>query len=72
MMDAEKAVWAEHFERERGRYADGEARLSGLREPDGHSHVLDWFYQESQTPLADDSALARDGRPPEEVKNQIF
>jgi len=45
---------------------------TGLREPDGHSHTLDWFYQESQPPLADDSALARDGRPPEEVKNQIF
>ena len=45
---------------------------TGLREPDGHSHVLDWFYQESQPPLADDSNLAHDGRPPEEVKNQIF
>ena len=46
--------------------------LTGLREPDGHSHTVDWFYQESQPPLADPGTLARDGRPPEEVKNQIF
>jgi len=45
---------------------------TGLREPDGHSHVVDYFYQESQPPLADPGTLARDGRPPEEVKNQIF
>ena len=45
---------------------------TGLREPDGHSHVTDYFYQESQPPLADPGTLARDGRPPEEVKNQIF
>ena len=45
---------------------------TGLREPDGHSHVADYFYQESQPPLADPGTLARDGRPPEEVKNQIF
>jgi penicillin-binding protein 1A len=46
--------------------------LTGLREPDGHSHTVDYFYQESQPPLADPGTLARDGRPPEEVKNQIF
>jgi len=34
------ATWAEHFERERGRYADGEARLSGLREPDDRQRQL--------------------------------
>jgi len=45
--------------------------LTGLREPDGHSRVLDWFYQESQPPVGE-GTLARDGRPPEEVKNQIF
>jgi len=45
---------------------------TGLRELDGHSHVVDWFYQESQPPAGDSGTLARDGRPPEEVKNQIF
>ena len=46
---------------------------TGLREPDGHSHLLEYFYQESQPPVGDDSALARDARrPAEEVKNQIF
>jgi penicillin-binding protein 1A len=45
---------------------------SGLREPDGRSRTLEYFYQESQPPL-EDSAFARDGsRPTEEVKNQIF
>jgi len=45
---------------------------SGLREPDGRSRTLEYFYQESQPPL-EDSAFARDGsRPSEEVKNQIF
>lgn len=47
--------------------------VTGLREPDGHSHTLEYFYQESQPPAAEDSAFARDGgRPAEEVKNQIF
>ncbi len=46
---------------------------TGLREPDGHSHLVEYFYQESQPPVGDDTALARDGRrPAEEVKNQIF
>ncbi len=45
--------------------------VTGLREPDGHSHTVDFFYQESQPPMPD-SAFARGARPPEEVKNQIF
>jgi len=45
--------------------------VTGLREPDGHSHTVDYFYQESQPPVGD-SSIAHDGRPPEEVKNQIF
>jgi penicillin-binding protein 1A len=46
---------------------------TGLREPGGASKTLEWFYQESQPPVGDDSAFARDGtRAPEEVRNQIF
>jgi penicillin-binding protein 1A len=46
---------------------------TGLRELDGHSRTTEYFYQESQPPVGDDSAWARDSsRPPEEVKNQIF
>jgi len=45
---------------------------TGLREPDGHDHTVDYFYQESQPPLTDPGTLVREGRPPEEVKNQIF
>jgi penicillin-binding protein 1A len=46
---------------------------TGLREPSGLSRTLEWFYQESQPPVGDDSSFARDGsRPPEEVRNQIF
>ena len=46
---------------------------TGLRELDGRSRTTEYFYQESQPPLGDDSAFARDSnRPPEEVKNQIF
>ncbi len=48
---------------------------SGLREPDGHSRVLEYFYQESQPPVEDTGAFARDAtqqRTREEVKNQIF
>jgi hypothetical protein len=44
-----------------------------LREPSGASHTLEWFFQESQPPVGDDSNFARDGtRPPDEVRNQIF
>jgi penicillin-binding protein 1A len=46
--------------------------VTGLREIDGHSHTVDYFYQESQPPVGDEGTMARDGRPPEEVKNQIF
>jgi len=47
--------------------------LTGLREPDGHSRTMEYFYSESQPPIGDDNAWARDSsRPPEEVRNQIF
>ena len=47
--------------------------MTGLREPSGLSRTIEYFYQESQPPIGEDSAFARDaGRPPEEVKNQIF
>jgi penicillin-binding protein 1A len=46
--------------------------VTGLRERDPTSKTLEWFYQESQPPYGDDSAVARDGSPPQEVKNQIF
>ena len=46
---------------------------TGLRELDGRSRTTEYFYQESQPPIGDDGAFARDSnRPPEEVKNQIF
>jgi hypothetical protein len=44
-----------------------------LREPSGVSKTTEFFYQESQPPIGDESSFARDAsRPPEEVKNQIF
>ena len=47
--------------------------LTGLREPGGASRTLEYFYQESQPPVGDDSSFARDSsRPAEEVRNQIF
>jgi penicillin-binding protein 1A len=47
--------------------------VTGLREPSGASKTMEYFYQESQPPLGEDSPFARDAtRPPEEVKNQIF
>jgi membrane carboxypeptidase/penicillin-binding protein len=47
--------------------------LTGLREPSGASKTIEFFYQESQPPIGDDSSIARDAsRPPEEVRNQIF
>ncbi|HXF78490.1 MAG TPA: penicillin-binding protein 1A [Usitatibacter sp.] len=46
--------------------------VTGLRERDPTSKTLEWFYQESQPPYGDDSAVARDGSPPQDVKNQIF
>jgi penicillin-binding protein 1A len=46
---------------------------TGLREPGGLGRTLEYFYQESQPPVGEDSALAREtGRAPEEVRNQIF
>ena len=46
---------------------------TGLREPSGASRTSEYFYQESQPPIGEDSPFARDAsRPPEEVKNQIF
>jgi hypothetical protein len=45
---------------------------TGLREPSGASKTSEYFYQESQPPVGDESAVARDGRPQEEVRNQIF
>jgi len=45
---------------------------TGLRERDGAGKTTEYFYQESQPPFGDDSAIARGARPPEEVKNQIF
>jgi penicillin-binding protein 1A len=47
--------------------------LTGLREPGGASRTLEYFYQESQPPVGEDSPFARDtSRPAEEVRNQIF
>jgi penicillin-binding protein 1A len=47
--------------------------VTGLREPGGASRTTEYFYQESQPPIGEDSSFARDAtRPPEEVKNQIF
>ena len=46
---------------------------TGLRELSGLSRTLEFFYQESQPPVGEESAFARDaGRAPEEVRNQIF
>ena len=47
--------------------------VTGLREPSGASRTSEWFYAESQPPVGDDTSFARDhGRPPDEVRNQIF
>jgi hypothetical protein len=47
--------------------------MTGLREPGGASRTLEYFYQESQPPVGEDSPFARDtSRPAEEVRNQIF
>jgi penicillin-binding protein 1A len=47
--------------------------VTGLREPSGASRTTEFFYQESQPPVGDESSFARDSsRPPEEVRNQIF
>jgi penicillin-binding protein 1A len=46
--------------------------VTGLREPSGASRTTEYFYQESQPPIGEEGAFARDGRPQEEVRNQIF
>ncbi len=46
--------------------------VTGLREPGGAGRTMEYFYQESQPPLGEEGAFARDGRPQEEVRNQIF
>jgi penicillin-binding protein 1A len=47
--------------------------VTGLREPSGASRTMEYFYQESQPPVGDDGAIARDsGRTPDEARNQIF
>jgi penicillin-binding protein 1A len=46
---------------------------TGLREPSGASRTVEYFYQESQPPVGEEGAFARDGsRPSEEVRSQIF
>jgi penicillin-binding protein 1A len=46
--------------------------MTGLREPSGASRTIEYFYQESQPPVGEEGAFARDGRPQEEIRNQIF
>jgi penicillin-binding protein 1A len=46
---------------------------TGLREPDGRSKTVEFFYQESPPAGPGEGGTSRDSaRPPEEVKNQIF
>lgn len=45
---------------------------TGLREPSGLSRTMEFFFQESQPPVGEDGAFARDARPSEEVRSQIF
>ncbi len=46
--------------------------VTGMREPDGRSKTVEYFYQES-LPGSGGEGMARDSaRPPDEVKNQIF
>jgi len=46
---------------------------TGLREPSGASKTSEFFYAESQPPIGEEGAVARDGgRPSEEVRSQIF
>jgi penicillin-binding protein 1A len=47
--------------------------FTGLREPSAVSRTWEYFYQESQPPIGEEGAVARDWtRPTEEVRNQIF
>jgi penicillin-binding protein 1A len=47
---------------------------TGLRDPTGASgRISEWFYQESQPPVGDDTSFARDGtRNTDDAKSQIF
>jgi len=46
---------------------------TGMREPDGRSRTLEFFYQETLPGTGGEGGGTRDSaRPPEEVKNQIF
>jgi penicillin-binding protein 1A len=46
---------------------------TGMREPDGRSKTVEYFYQETLSATGEEGAGQRDAaRPPEEVKNQIF
>ena len=46
--------------------------VTGMREPDGRSKTVEYFYQES-LPGSGGEGMTRDSaRPPDEVKNQIF
>ena len=46
---------------------------TGMREPDGHSKTIEYFYQEALPGTGGEGGVSRDSvRPPEEVKNQIF
>ncbi|QJR13245.1 penicillin-binding protein 1A [Usitatibacter palustris] len=47
--------------------------VTGLREADARSKLMEFFYAESQPAMGEEGAFARDAtRPPEEVRNQIF
>jgi penicillin-binding protein 1A len=46
---------------------------TGMREADGRSNTLEFFYRESVPGSGGEGGAARDSaRPPEDVKNQIF
>lgn len=46
---------------------------TGMREPDGRSKTVEYFYREAVPGIGAEGGAARDSaRPPEEVKNQIF
>jgi len=46
---------------------------TGMRDPDGRKQTVELFYQEALPGSGGETGAARDsGRPPEEVKNQIF
>ena len=46
---------------------------TGMREPDGRSKTIEFFYQEALPGSGGEGGVSRDStRPPEEVRNQIF